>query len=89
MSDTSQEQVQSPRWLRIYATELESGDRINLAGEYYTIRRRTYTDVTALMFTVVMWDGLEMSISKGAKVLVFDPDGSVTKRVHEIPAWHS
>lgn len=74
-----------PRWLRCYATELDSGNLIDVAGEHYRIVQRTYTPAFDPTFKIQIPSGFWVTLMKNTKIAVFDPDGSVAARVHELP----
>jgi len=75
----------TPRWLRIYASECETGDLLRIVGEQYRVADRTVPPVWMPIFVITLPSGSTMSLAKSTRVEIFDPDGSVTARVHELP----
>jgi hypothetical protein len=83
------------RWVRCYGGDVEPGDLMELNGAYVRVADRTRPPVVSPVFTITLPDGSTRMVSKTAKVRVFDPDGSVARRVHyyyqggEVSAWSS
>jgi hypothetical protein len=73
------------RWLSTWATDIEPGDKIRRDGDERLVASRNYPPVTQPTFRLEYGTGGE-SIGKLTKVEIWDPDGSVSRRVMEISA---
>lgn len=75
-----------PRWIRIYADDIAPGDLVQFTddGDAVRVIDRDRPPAWALIFRVRLDGDDTAGLSKAAKVRVFDPDGSVSRRVRVI-----
>lgn len=76
-----------PRWLRIYANDLASGDLVRFTedGDAVRVLDREHAPAWSLIFRVRLDGDATRGLAKSARVYVFDPDGSVARRVRVLP----
>lgn len=77
----------SPTWIRIYADDLVAGDLMKFTadGDAVRVLDRATAPAWTRIFRVRLGDGdTTTSLSKSAKIHVFDPDGSVARRVRAV-----
>lgn len=75
-----------PTWLRIWATDLAPGDLVRFRPEGPSIRiiDRDYPGPHTRIFRIRLEGDDSTGLSKMAQVQVFDPDGSVRRRVQTV-----
>jgi hypothetical protein len=74
-----------PRWVRCFATDVQGGDLVQYGDVEHRVMGRTTTPDYEVAFLVYLPDGSTVPFVKAAKVRIFDPDGSVSARVRELP----
>ncbi|WP_345475012.1 hypothetical protein [Actinoallomurus oryzae] len=72
-----------PQWLKVWATDVEPNDlvRFQRDGDAVRILNRNYPRAYQPVFSVTLPGGEVRSLGKLSKLWVFDPDGSVRRRV--------
>ena len=75
-----------PRWLRTWATDITPGDLIRRTPDGPSLRvvDRDYPGAYSPIFSIKLGNGQTESLGKLSKVDIFDPDGSVERRVQMV-----
>jgi hypothetical protein len=74
------------QWVRTWATDVTPGDLIRIDGEHFRAVDRDYPGVVSPIFRITLPSGITKTLGKLTRLEIFDPDGSVARRVQVIPA---
>jgi hypothetical protein len=85
-SGSQQADQTPPCWLRIWATDVMPNDLVRFRPGTDAVRiiDRTYPSAISSSFTVTLPGGETAGVMKMAKIEIFDPDGTVGRRVQMV-----
>lgn len=75
-----------PCWLRIWATEVTPGDLIRFreTGDAVRVIDRDYPPAYSPIFRIKLDEDTTTGLAKMARIWIFDPDGTVARRVQMV-----
>jgi hypothetical protein len=78
----------APRWLTTWAIDVRPYDRVRIDGQELNVIGRYVPPFTSPLLRIRYPGGVK-TIGKLSRIEIFDPDGSVARRVQLVLDWRS